>query len=211
MGRFLVLHRSRTELIRTSAFKGLACATSHGRQSDGFFFCAAACEQIHLLRLSFTWSGSAAPAVGPSLTWAPPRFWPRETLMHPKAGHSMTQRAPSTHPAEGPPTLKAPPSRPRDGQKAEPDPHNSRGRTSRPGLPACDRHQGRSACSGTQRHPPCRSLGGRRPADQTTDVTDTKARETPSRGRYQAVFYKAIQRHSTIGYSALLSSSARWD
>jgi hypothetical protein len=143
-----------------------------------FFFCAAACEQIHLLRLSSTWSGSAAPAVGPSLTSAPPRFWPRETLMHPKEGHSMTQRAPSTHPAEGPPTLKAPPSRPRDGQLAEPDPHNSRGRTSRPGLPACDRHQGRSG-SGTQRHPPCRSLGGRRPAEPRMSPIQKRAKPRP--------------------------------
>jgi hypothetical protein len=56
------------------------------------------------------WSGSAAPAVGISLTWAFPRFWSRERpVMHPKAGQSMMPRAPSTHLAEGPPTLKAPP------------------------------------------------------------------------------------------------------
>ncbi len=120
--------------------------------------------------------------------------------MRQKAGHSMMRCAPSTHAPEGPPTRAEPMNRHEVRQRRPPHPRKPRDRTSRPESQASERHRSRSACSGRQRHPPCRSSDGQKPADRTMDATDTKARESRSRGCYQAALYNTIKPHSSLSH-----------
>jgi len=120
--------------------------------------------------------------------------------MRRKAGHSMMRRAPSTPLSEGLPTWTVLMNRHEVRRRRPAHPRKPRDRTSRPESQASERHRSRSACSGTQHHPPCRSSDGQRPADRTMDATDTKARESRSRGCYQAALYNGQRSHSALGY-----------
>jgi hypothetical protein len=120
--------------------------------------------------------------------------------MRRKAGHSMMRRAPSTPLSEGLPTRTALISRHEVRRRRPVHPRKPRDRTSKPESQASERHRSRSACSGTQHHRPCRSSDGQKPAGRTMDATDTKARESRSRGCYQAALYNPRRRHSSLGY-----------
>jgi hypothetical protein len=119
--------------------------------------------------------------------------------MRQKAGHSMMRRLPSTHHAEAWPIPLARPDRHGERQKRL-HPRSSLARTSRLEPPASERRPSRSTCSGKQRHPPCRLRHARKPEGQTTDATDTKVRETPSRGCSQASLYNTLRPHGSLGY-----------
>src|SRR5450759_2122643 len=122
--------------------------------------------------------------------------------MRRKAGHSMMRRAPSTPLSEGLPTWTVLMNRHEVRRRRPAHPRKPRDRTSRPESQASERHRSRSACSGTQHHPPCRSSDGQRPADRTMDATDTKARESRSRGCYQAALYNDIRTHRSLDKDA---------
>ena len=125
--------------------------------------------------------------------------------MRRKAGHSMMRRAPSTPLSEGLPTWTVLMNRHEVRRRRPAHPRKPRDRTSRPESQASERHRSRSACSGTQHHPPCRSSDGQRPADRTMDATDTKARESRSRGCYQAALYNDIRTHRSLDKDAPVS------
>ena len=120
--------------------------------------------------------------------------------MRRKAGHSMMRRAPSTPLSEGLPTWTALISRHEVRRRRPVHPRKPRDRTSKPESQASERHRSRSACSGRQHHRPCRSSDGQKPAGRTMDATDTKARESRSRGCYQAALYNSQRPHSSLGY-----------
>src|SRR5450759_943874 len=119
--------------------------------------------------------------------------------MRRKAGHSMMRRAPSTPLSEGLPTWTVLMNRHEVRRRRPAHPRKPRDRTSRPESQASERHRSRSACTGTQHHPLCRSSDGQRPADRTMDATDTKARESRSRGCYQAALYNLERPHQALG------------